>query len=44
MATTAIVKEVEPDKAKGSEGGVDDHTIKFPGTTEPAVRAKVASR
>lgn len=44
LATTAMVKGVEHDKATGSDVGVDDHAIKLPGTTESALRTCVASR
>lgn len=43
MTTTSIVKGEIPDKASGSESGVDDHAIKFPDIKEAAVRTKVAS-
>lgn len=43
LATTAMVKISETDAAKGSDYGVDDHSRKLPGTTEPTLCAWVAS-
>lgn len=38
-----MVKDLETDVTKGSDGGVDDHTIKLPLATTPTLCAKVAS-
>ncbi len=43
LATPSIVKGSEHDKAAGPDSGVDDHAIKFAGTTESSVWTNVTS-
>lgn len=43
FATTSMVCDIESDIAMVSDVGVDDHSLKFPGTTETASCACVSS-